>query len=122
MSGRLRAVPDEPEGMFAVSGAAHVGTEERRGRALLLGIPQCAVAGEIGVRNIVTVPLLQVLEKAGPANLDFILGFAAIEEVQARSHGRITVGMAAARTGRKCLISTTLSGMCYRSSDTMNQA
>src|SRR5690348_772957 len=79
--------------MLAVARAAHIGAEKRCWRALLLGVPRRAMAGEIGLCDFLFVSLLQVLEKARPASLNSLLGLAAIQQVHARRNVRIAVGM-----------------------------
>ena len=82
MRGRLGAVPDEPERMLAVAGAAHIGAKERCGGALLLRIPRSAMAGEIGVVDILRRGLSADIHGNAATGLDSFFRLAAIKQVE----------------------------------------
>src|ERR1035441_8986368 len=86
VGGREGAVPDEPEGILPVSGAAHVGAEERSGWPLFLRVPRDTAAGQIRLVNLLRLTGVDVLIETGPSDLDALFRLVAIEQVKARRH------------------------------------
>src|ERR1039457_728295 len=72
--------------MLPIAGTAHIGAKERCGRALFLGVPRGAVAGQIRFVSLLCLAGLEVLKETRPGGLDAILRLVAVEQVKARRH------------------------------------